>query len=242
MKKLIALVVALGVSNFGSAWADTLGLEVGGGYWQPSTDGDVIAGVDVEDELDLEDIGAAYFYFNFEHPLPLVPNLRVARTHLDKDSRGRLATNFTFEGVNYAAGQVTQNTLDLSSTDITLYYELWDTSGDFDVGLTARWFKGEVDIDRTTETTDLVIPMLYARAEAELPLTGFYVGALVNVASYSGDSITDGEVKVGWRKKDFILPDFGVELGYRSLDLDVDEEVDIDVDLSGIFINMNGRF
>ncbi|MFN3239442.1 MAG: TIGR04219 family outer membrane beta-barrel protein [Pseudomonadales bacterium] len=244
MKKLIALVVTGLMSSAAatSAVADTLGLQVGGGYWQPNVDGDVVANVNVEDELDIEDIGSAYFYFNFEHPLPLVPNLRVARTHIDKEGNGRLNTNFTFEGQNFIAGQRTKNKLDLSNTDFTFYYELWDTSGDLDVGVTARWFKGEVDIGSTVEENDLVLPMLYVRAEAELPFTGFYAGGLVNTSSYSGDSIVDGELKIGWRKKDFILPDFGVELGYRRLDLDVDDSVDIDLDLSGAFININGNF
>ncbi len=221
--------------------ADNLGLEVGGGYWLPSTDGDVIAGVDVEDELDIEDFGTPYFYFNFEHPLPLVPNLRMARTHLDEEGQGRLATNFSFEGSNFTAGQTTLNNLDLSSTDVTLYYELWDTSGDFDIGLTARWFNGVVEVGGTVESADIVIPMLYVKAQADLPFTGFYLGGMANVTSYSGDSISDAEVKVGWRKKDFILPDFGVEVGYRRIDLDVDESVEIDVELSGAFINFNGK-
>lgn len=244
MRQLSAALLALHFCCFYSieVAADTLGLEVGGGIWIPSTDGDVIAGVDVEDELDIEDFGTPYFYFNFEHPLPIVPNLRMARTHLDEEGEGRLATNFSFEGQNFTAGQTTLNNLDLSSTDVTLYYELWDTSGDFDVGLTARWFNGEVDVNGTRETADIVLPMLYVKAQAELPFSGFYVGGMANVTSYSGDSISDAEVKVGWRKKDFILPDFGVELGYRRLDLDVDESVDIDLELSGAFIYINGKF
>lgn len=237
----LAWLLSLGIlSPFASA--DVLGLEVAGGYWQPDVDGDAVAGVDVDEELGIEDIGSAYIYAQFEHPIPLIPNIRVARTHIDKEGTGRLNTNFTFEGQNFVAGQVTRNKVDLSHTDITAYYEIIDTGGDLDVGLTARWFRGEVDINGFIEEAEIVLPMAYARAKADLPFTGFYVAGRVNAASYSGDSITDAEVNLGWTRKDFILPEFSAELGYRSFDIDVEESVFIDLDLSGVFINIRGDF
>ncbi len=47
---------------------------------------------------------------------------------------------------------------------------------------------------------------------------------------------------MGWQKKDFILPEFGVELGYRSLSIDADENVEIDLDLSGAFLLIKGNY
>ena len=240
-KKAIAMLFSMSLAA-PLASADTLGLEIGGGYWIPDVDGDVVSGVDVDSELDIEDIGSAYVYAQFEHPMPIIPNLRVARTHVDKEGTGRLNTNFTFEGTAFTAGQVTLNKVDFSNTDITLYYDLWDIGGDFDIGLTARWFEGEVDIDGTVEAAEIVLPMVYANARIDLPFTGTYLGAQLNAASYSGDSITDSELKIGWQKKNFILPEFGVELGYRNLSLDVEESLDIDLDLSGAFLNFKGNF
>jgi outer membrane protein len=217
------------------------GLEVGGGYFLAEVDGDVVAGVDVKNDLDIEDIGSPYFYFNFEHALPLVPNLRVARTHIDEESQGRLDQTFTYKGRSFTTGQVVLNKVDFSHTDITLYHDFWDMGGDFDLGLTARWFDGEVDLAGTIESADVLIPMVYANARIDLPFSGLYLGAQANVGSMSGDSISDAEVKVGWRREDFILPDFSVEVGYRNYTIDVEESVNIDLDLTGAFINFKGN-
>ena len=81
------------------------GLEVGGGYFLAEVDGDVVAGVDVKNDLDIEDIGSPYFYFNFEHALPLVPNLRVARTHIDEESQGRLIKPLPIKGAHLLQGR-----------------------------------------------------------------------------------------------------------------------------------------
>ena len=218
-----------------------LGLEVGGGYFLADVDGEVVAGVDVQNGLDIDEIGSPYFYFNFEHALRLIPNLRVARTHIDEEGQGALDQSFVYEGRTFTAGQVVLNKVDFSHTDVTLYHDFWDIGGDFDLGLTGRWFDGEVDLGGTIETADILIPMVYANARIDLPFSGFYLGAQANVGSISGDSISDGEVKVGWRREDFILPDFSVEVGYRSYTIDVEESVNIDLDLTGAFINFKGN-
>tara|TARA_E500000331_G_scaffold98259_2_gene95003 strand:+ start:6825 stop:6989 length:165 start_codon:yes stop_codon:yes gene_type:complete len=51
-------------------------------------------------------------------------------------------------------------TIDLTHTDLTLYYEIIDIGFDFDVGITARSLEGQVQMDMTTEDVDEIIPLL----------------------------------------------------------------------------------
>ena len=132
--------------------------------------------------------------------------------------------------------------MDLSHTDLTLYYELIDVGMDLDLGLTARYLEGEVELNNVRESAEVLLPMIYLRGKFNLPFTGTYIGGQVNAASYSGDSILDGDVKVGWQTENFIFPEFGVEAGYRQFSIDADESVLIDLEMDGVFVNLTAHF
>ncbi len=227
------------------AEADFIGLYIGGGYWNGDFSGDVIDDVSVDGELNISGDSSNYLYAHIEHPLPLIPNIRVARTSIDDSGVGTLNTNFTYEGVNFNAGQVVRTDIDLTHTDFTLYYEVIDVGMDLDVGLTARYLDGQVDIDGVKETADTVLPMLYLRGKVGLPFTGTYFGGDINAVSYSGNTLMDYSLAVGWETENFILPEFGIEAGYRRFSLDVDEDdadINIDMDVDGIFVNLTAHF
>ena len=55
----------------------------------------------------------------------------------------------------------------------------------------------------------------------------------------------DYAVKVGWEIENFILPEFGVEAGFRRFAIDAgDDDLDfvIDMDVEGVFFNITGHF
>lgn len=224
------------------AQADSIGLHLGGGYWDTGFSGSVISGVSIESELDIESAGSNYVYLHIEHPLPFIPNLRAARTNIDESGIGTLSTNFAFEGTNFAVGQAVASHVDMSHTDLTLYYELIDTGADLDFGLTVRYLEGEVSLNGISESAEAILPMLYLRGKFNLPFTGTYIGAQANVISYSGDSMLDADLKLGWQTENFIFPEFGVEAGYRTFDIDVDESLLIDLEMDGVFVNLTAHF
>ena len=233
---LLLSIVTLG------AQADTIGFELGGGYWDASFSGDVITDVSIDSELGIDSSSATYFYAHLEHPIPFFPNLRVAHTNIDESARGVLTGSFNFEGSSFTSGQSIASSVDLSHTDVTLYYELIDLGMDLDLGVTARYIEGEVSLDSVSESAEIILPMLYLRGKLNLPFTGTYVGGQINATSYSGDSVMDADVKVGWQTENFIFPEFGVEAGYRSFSIDADESVLIDLEADGIFVNMTAHF
>ena len=53
------------------------------------------------------------------------------------------------------------------------------------------------------------------------------------------------KIKVGWETENFILPEFGIAIGYRSLSIDGDaSDIDLqtDVTIDGAFITLTGHF
>src|SRR5690606_32171473 len=78
---------------------------------------------------------------------------------------------------------------------------------------------------------DQAIPMFYAKAQFDLPLTGFAAGLEGNIISYDGNNLTDYSAKIHYMFDSAL--DLGLEVGYRSMSLEVDEDVDADIELKG---------
>ena len=227
------------------AQADFLGVFVGGGVWNSGFSGDIISDVSLDGDLNIDGDTGSYIYAAFEHPIPLIPNIKIARTTMEDSADGSLSSNFDFNGTNYVVNETVRTELDLTHTDFTLYYEVIDTGIDLDLGITARYFSGDVALNGNREDIDVVLPMLYASAKIGLPFTGTYFGGEGNIVSYSGNQLADLAVHVGWETENFILPEFGVQLGYRRFTLDVSEEdadVAVDVTVDGVFVNLTAHF
>ena len=240
----LVLLVALLLGG-ACARADFLGVYAGAGYWNASFSGDVIAGVSVEDELNIDRSNSRYVYIAFEHPIPLVPNIKLAHTTLKDSGVGTLAQGITFNGEVFTASQAISSEINLTHTDVTLYYELLDIGMDFDVGITGRYFQGDVAVNSSREGLNVLVPMLYGHAKFGLPLTGAYFSGDINYANYSGNQIADYVIALGWETESFILPEIGIEAGYRSFSIDAgadDLDVNVDTQVDGVFINLKAHF
>lgn len=249
MKK-IALAAAL-IAAPHMASADTiLGLYAGAGIWNASIDGTVGTGEDpiTADELGINSSQNTFFYAALEHPIPVIPNIRIAHTGLVLDGQAIVSREFSIDENTFQADADTATELDLTHTDFTLYYELLDNWVTMDVGLTARQLDGYARVEGTvtgdsgdeevTETVDLnvVIPMLYARAQFDLPFTGFHAGGAVNYIGYEENTFSDIDVYLGYTTAALGL-DMGVDLGYRKMSVEVDDDEDLttDVAVDGIY-------
>lgn len=175
-----------------------LGFDAGVYVWQASTTG--TAGALDASGLE-EDNNVAYFAF--EHPIPLVPNLKIQTTDM-------------------AVTASATDSIDLSHTDSILYYEILDNFISVDVGLTSRAFDGGYVIGgASTAMTDTSI-LLYASAEVIVPVTGLSVGMEVH-KDFGADDNEISDVKVRVRYE--ILGGLGVELGQRTVTMTLKESV-----------------
>lgn len=246
MKKMLAasaLVLCLPISSY----ADTLGFKIGANLWQQNYDGTIQAGtggtkIDLETDLGFDDDSGANFYVAIEHPIPILPNIRLQHTELDITESNTLQRSITFNDVTYNVSADIKSVSDLSHTDATLYYEVLDNWASLDLGITVRVFNEGVKItDQTngnssSEDLDETLPMLYGAVKFDLPLTGLYVGGDVNWVAISDDSLLDAKINVGYETS-FGL---GIEAGYRSFDLEIEDDEDkanvtIDGAYAGLF-------
>lgn len=238
MKKSLSLALLLTLVF--QAHADTIGIQAGAGVWQPDIEGSFgITEVITVEELGLKGEDANYFYLAIEHPVPVLPNIRVTRTDLEAKGSAVLSESFTFDEVEFPAGTATTTMMDLSHTDYTLYYEILDNVASADLGVTFRQFDGSGAIEGTngsetySESDDFkaTAPMLYGRLQFDLPLSGFYLGGTINYVGLDGDKLSDIEARVGYTTS-ALVANLGVELGYRKTTIQVDDDDDLQTDMN----------
>lgn len=241
MQKQFLATALLTIGLAASAQADVIGATAGAYIWKQSWEGDVQAGsssIDANNDLGYDDETGKSFYIAIEHPLPVIPNLRLQKTDLDISETATLNRDIEFAGKSYTTGSSLNSTTDLSHTDATLYYEILDNWVNLDIGLTVRVFDGEVRLESGGDVgqidLDAPLPMLYANARFELPLTGLYASGVANVIGIGDNKVTDMTMALGYE-----LGVVGLELGYRNFDVSLEdnkEEANITVD--GYFISV----
>ena len=234
MKKLtLATTLAL-LSPF--AAADTiLGVYAGADQWQGEYSGNTgDPSIDVK-SLGMDEEDNNYYYIALEHPVPVIPNIKLQKMDITSEQTAVIDQTFTIDGTTFTAGTEVASDFDLSHMDIVLYYELLDNWVNLDVGLNIRKFDGHVTAvsEFTSESVDLdeAIPMIYAKAQFDLPLTGFSLGLEGNAINYEDNRLTDYSAKLQYMF-DSVL-DVGLEVGYREMSLEIDEDVTADVQLKG---------
>ncbi|PFG54865.1 outer membrane protein [Marinobacter sp. LV10R520-4] len=236
MRKLLMVMAGSAVLAAPMVQADILGLGAQVGYWDSELSGDVATNggsVDVNDELNLDGESSNQLSLYLEHPIPLLPNVRVAYINIDQTASGRLNNDFD----NVDAGLV-RSDLELEQLDLTLYYEVLDNWVNLDLGLTVRDFSGELivqnGIDPISRTTaDAVLPMGYLAARFDLPFSGVSVGIEGNAIAYSGDSLHDFNVYGQYQ-----LSLLQLRAGYRQMAVDYEDGDDrFDVEIDGPFIS-----
>lgn len=211
--------------------------------WNAEPSGQLDDGVSVDSEnngLGLESESGTSMTVFFEHPVPVVPNLRIRQTSLEMDGSGLLLADFN--DVTYA--EQVDSTLDLGHTDATLYWglPLPVPYVDVNLGLTARMFDGMAEVEGQTTNRreevelDFTLPMGFVEAQVGTPF-GVYAQAEINAISYDGNSLTDTVLTLGY---DLPVPvvDLGLEVGHRSLAMKTDKDttdIETDFDVSGIF-------
>ncbi|MDX1398249.1 MAG: TIGR04219 family outer membrane beta-barrel protein [Oceanospirillum sp.] len=244
LKKLAPLSLVFAAMG---AQADTIGLHAGLGMWQPDLSGNFSSGsatnFDIEKDLGYSDTTANTFYVALEHPIPVVPNLRIENTSLSESSAGSITGSFN--GQTYS-GSVNSK-VDLSHTDFTAYYEFLDGLAwlNLDGGLTIRQFNGEITIDSNSLDIDAPVPLLYGKAAVDLPFAPFPVsaGTVINYLSVGGVTVSDQRFYVA-AAAPLTVVDLGAEVGYRNFGVELDDVGDLNADItaSGLYASATVHF
>ncbi|WP_166268486.1 TIGR04219 family outer membrane beta-barrel protein [Marinobacter caseinilyticus] len=245
MRKLILVAGTSLLIAAPFASADVVGLGASVSYWDSELSGQAVnkgSAVDVEDELNLDSDSNANLSAYLEHPVPVLPNVRLNYTSIKQTGRGEVSSSgFDLIG----SGAQVDSKLELDQIDVTLYYELLDNWVNLDAGLTVRSLDGELLVEErfpgnNASRTEIkaVLPMGYLAARFDLPLTGVSIGAEGNGISYSGDSIFDYNAYAQYEVSVVQL-----RAGYRQMSVDYEDGDDkLDIDIDGPFASLGVTF
>jgi outer membrane protein len=252
LKKLFCIGAIVATMASLPTHADTLlGIYVGAQAWDMRTEGGFSDdGTNIDFNFDDETKGS--FYLALEHPLPLVPNIKIQRSDMTSDGGVSAVSSFTFDNQSFTANTSLTTGIDWVSTDFILYYELFDNDLlSFDLGVNSKHLDGNVFIqDKGDPTTkgDLdftgILPMLYTRIALGVPFTG--LGAYVEGSFLSvGDhKVTDYQAVVTYSLLDNILIDTTLQLGFRSMKVELEDLDNLysDLKFSGVFAGIEVHF
>tara|TARA_B110000014_G_scaffold264095_1_gene263318 strand:- start:70 stop:831 length:762 start_codon:yes stop_codon:yes gene_type:complete len=253
MKKAI-IAASLMTALSANVQADTLlGLYIGGQVWANEAKGSFGEGDLDQAVFDFDVQNQGSYFVAFEHPIPLIPNIKLASTTLDTVGGTQISSDFTFQGETYTASTALDTTFDTSYIDYTLYYELFDNDLlTFDFGVTVRDLDADIEmageslggVTSSNLSASVVLPMLYVNTIIGLPLTGFSVFAQANASSYDGSSIYDYQVGVSYAVLDNLAVDLDINAGYRASKIELDDIDDLYTDLTfeGFFAGATVHF
>jgi outer membrane protein len=229
-----------------SAQADFVGFKIGANYWEPELSGTIRGDtvgdtlIDVSGDLGLDDPTPSNLVLTLEHPIPILPNIRYQSLELDSTGSNDPAVDPIFNGTPLTG--TINTTFDLSHDDIVLYYEVLDNWMSLDLGLDIKVFDGEVALTHggpsETVLIDETIPLLYLSARFDLPFNGFYIGADINGASSSDNSIEDTSLMLGYESGSGL----GFEGGIKKFSLELNDVTDINTNLEYDGIYFNGYY
>lgn len=241
MKRTLIFTALTGLLASSANAATILGISAGGGVWQNEFKGSLgKPSVSVE-TLGVTEQDNEYFYLLLEHPVPFIPNIKVQRNELSSIQQGTLDSDFRVNKKVFAANSTVQTDIDLSHTDATLYYELLDNWISADVGVTLRKFDGVLSaLDLDTQELDHIdvdqtLPLIYAKAQFDLPFSGLSAAVEANVLSYDGNNISDYSAKLSYTFDGAL--DASIDLGLKGMQLKLKEDgVHTNLETSGPFI------
>ncbi len=236
-KIILSSIVTLMLTT--SLNADFLGAEVGIASWNTKIDGNIKKNGDsIDFQKDLgygNDQMNNFFYASFDHPIPLIPNLKVQQTNFSDNGMSTL--NATFAGKTFNSAVTSE--LTLKQTDIIPYWRILDNWINFDIGVNIRNIAGNIKIDSASENkhtdTDfsVILPMAYAKARIDLPFTGLSIEADGSYSGLSGSSTSDIKGGIVYQTP-FGL---GATLGYRKQNITLNNIDDTygDINTKGIY-------
>ncbi len=234
----VASALFLGASSAQAAMLLGFGAEAD--YFNPQVGGSMTYNGDLKTTTDFggKNEGTYQFGAFFEHPVPIIPNLRVDYTPLKINAASTINANHGSFSTGVATNKIQLNTL-----DVTPYYEILDNIVSLDLGVTARIIDASIDTTQgantNSENKSVVLPMGYIAAEVKLPLTGLRINADLKYLAAAGDKYMDSKAKISYD----ILGGLGVEAGYRYQALKLNHfNFDSDVTIKGPFVGMHYIF
>ncbi len=249
MKILRAAMITGALLLPGMASADFISFAAGAGIWQETPSGTFRktgdpTDVSLENDLFWGQETQNYFFATLEHPVPLLPNIRLMKTGMTHGGSGTLTRTIVINGQTYNVSENVTSDASIDQLDMTLYWELLDNVVSLDVGLNAKQVKLDYTVTgstsgTTSDTFDEIIPMIYGMVGAS-PIPDLLLSAEMSYVTYSGSTVSDFTAKVSYTTAFFV----GFEAGYRSQKFEFDDVAgtNANIDFKGPFAGVYVKF
>lgn len=233
-----------------AAQADVIGFGAGAALWQHTTSGTVRYQSDDDIDVRRSDNGLglererdAMVWAHLEHPVPVLPNIKLMHTRTTTEGRGNI--NQSFGAFNF--NEDVDSRLQLRQLDAVLYWELLDNWVELDLGLQVKGLDGEAEVRSRTDpdrrehvSFSGALPMGYARVAFHVPGTGLALEAAGGAIGYDGHRVTDWQAQLSYRT----AIGLGAVLGWREQRLKLDDldDVTADIRIDGPYAGVFYRF
>jgi outer membrane protein len=228
MKLLQLTLLTASLAMSAVAQADFIGLKGDISYW----DLEGQANIDEKNLTDqnIDHDSTVQASIAFEHPVPVIPNIKLKYTQLDTETESDIA--------------FAKTEINLDHTDLILYYEILDNIVKADIGVGATKLNGDVKQFGQKTDIDEYAPIVYAEAGVKLPFTGLSAKAEASYTNVNDVKMTDAQAEFQYDFIQSIALDLGAKVGYRILNIELDDvdNRDMKFEFKGPYIGLNAHF
>ena len=172
-------------------------------------------------------------WVRIEHPIPLLPNLRLSQSDMD-----------------HAVAEITTaNTtnMDTSYGDALAYYQILDNDIELDIGVGVKRFFGKIETTASGPTPDSgfydvdnTLAIAYARGAMTIPLTVVQVSVALQQGKSGDDAISDANLMFRYISEYNV----GVGIGYRYMSTELEvanagNSANIDSNFRGLQVSLS---
>jgi outer membrane protein len=244
--------------------------EVALGMWNHKPDGMIQYNgdeLDLNDQLSFDGENDLQFWVRLDHPVPVIPNIKIQRNSIGSQSDFIANGQFSFAGINFGTVQnvPVHAEMDITLTDLIFYYHLpfletvsIDTF-DINFGIDLRLVDGKAVVEeRATQSLlnqfgintnislqsdskdfSTTMPLLYLAAKIS-PIDAIALIAEARGISYDGDHWYDYSLELQLAPfVDFVF----LGIGYRYMDILFKDVSDVNADqtIQGAFAEIGFR-
>ncbi len=247
MKTVVLTLSSMMLLFNNNAQADMLGVTLNGDYAKLSLSG---RGGDhsFSQPLQFSDDGWQSWSAAFEHPLPLLPNIALRRQAAHWAGDTELSGNLRLEQSLYTSQSSINNSLDLTSTDLSFYYEVLDTNlMALDVGVAAMVYDAELAVTEPANKRRAAsgfLPLLYVNLTVQVWGTDSALFWQGNYTDYRDQHWTQAKVGIAHQLLDLTALTVAVKVGWQhqSVTLTDKDQLDLDFRMNGPFVALEADF
>ncbi|WP_457639770.1 TIGR04219 family outer membrane beta-barrel protein [Persephonella sp.] len=217
--------------------------EISAGYIKQDIDGWIKYkgdSADVDKDLNIGKENSFFVRAKLEHPIPILPNIKLQYTRMRFSGDGTVKRTFTFGNITVNVNERVQTKLDLDHYDFVMFYNLPFINVlpmvDAELGLNVRVIDFYAKVRRVStgeeDSTSFVAPIPMLHGSLELSPISF-ISFLVegNGIAYQGSHYYDfsGEVRV--KPLQTLMVDVFIGIGYKYEKLKIDDISDTSADV-----------